>query len=71
MDVSQFHFAQTAWLWGLLAIPAVLALAGMLDTARCMQPRWNFYHGGVVLCLYMDLMALSLIFFFLLGPYLL
>jgi hypothetical protein len=55
----------------LLVIPAFLALLGTLDTARCMQPRWNFYHGGVVLCIYMDMMAMLLILFFLLSPYLL
>jgi hypothetical protein len=55
----------------LLAIPAVLAFLGTLDTIRCMQPRWNFYHGGVVLCIYMDLMAICLILFFLFSPYLL
>lgn len=55
----------------LLIIPAVLALLGMFDTVRCMQPRWNFYHGGVILLIYMDLMAVCLILFFLLFPYLL
>jgi hypothetical protein len=54
----------------LLAIPALIAIAGMFDTVRCMQPRWNLYHGGVVLCLYMDLMAICLILFFLFFPYL-
>ncbi len=34
-----------------------------------MQRRWNFYHGGVILCIYMDLMALGMILFFLLYPY--
>jgi hypothetical protein len=55
----------------LLVIPAVLALIGTVDTARCMQRRWNFYHGGVVLCIYMDMMAMVLILFFLFSPYLL
>lgn len=55
----------------LLAIPAVLALLGAFDTIRCMQLRWSFYHAGVILCLYMDLMAISLILFFLFSPYLL
>jgi hypothetical protein len=55
----------------LLVIPAVIALWGTVDTIRCMQPRWNFYHGGVVLCIYMDLLAIMLILFFLLSPYLL
>lgn len=55
----------------LLALPALLCLVGTADTVRCMQKRWSFYHGGVLLCLYMDLMAISLIFFFLLYPYML
>jgi hypothetical protein len=53
----------------LLAIPAVIAIAGAVDTIRCMQPRWSFYHGGVLLCLYMDLMAIIMILFFLFYPY--
>jgi hypothetical protein len=35
-----------------------------------MRKRWSFYHGGVLLCLYMDLLAITLILFFLLYPYL-
>ena len=57
-----------ATLW--LILPALTAVAGTVDTLRCMQPRWNFYHGGVVLCIYMDLMVLAAVFFFLLYPYL-
>jgi hypothetical protein len=53
----------------LLAIPALTAILGTADTIRCMQPRWSFYHGGVLLCIYMDLMAIILILFFLLYPY--
>ena len=48
-----------------------VAILGTADTVRCMQRRWNFYHGGVVLCIYMDLMALCLILFLLLYPYML
>ena len=55
----------------LLAIPALLTLLGTFDTIRCMQPRWSFYHGGVVLCIYMDMMAMLLILFFLFSPYVL
>jgi hypothetical protein len=54
----------------LLLIPTGLALLGMFDTVRCVQPRWSFYHGGVILLLLMDLMAIFLILFFLLFPYL-
>ncbi len=55
----------------LLAIPAVVSVAGLVETVRCIQRRWNFYHGGVVLCIYMDLMAISMILFFLFSPYVL
>jgi hypothetical protein len=53
----------------LLTVPALTALIGTVDTIRCMQKRWSFYHGGVVLCIYMDLMAVGMILFFLLYPY--
>jgi hypothetical protein len=53
----------------LLILPALAAIAGTADTVRCMQLRWSFYHGGVLLCIYMDLMALCMILFFLLYPY--
>ena len=54
-------------LW--LVIPSILAVVGTADTIRCMQRKWSFYHGGVLLCIYMDLMAVSLILFFFLYPY--
>ena len=53
----------------LLTLPALAATAGTIDTIRCMQGRWNFYHAGVILFVYMDLMALCMILFFLLYPY--
>lgn len=52
----------------LLVLPLLLALAGTADTLRCMRPRWNWYHGGVLLCAYMDLMVVCLILFFLIYP---
>jgi hypothetical protein len=54
----------------LLALPLLLCIVGTADTVRCMRKRWSFYHGGVLLCLYMDLLAITLILFFLLYPYL-
>jgi hypothetical protein len=54
----------------LLLLPALGCLVGMADTVRCMRKRWSFYHGGVLLCLYMDLMALTLVLFYLFYPYL-
>ena len=46
-------------------------LLGTFDTLRCMRTRWNFYHGGVILCAYMDLMILILTLFLMLYPALL
>jgi len=54
-------------LW--LIIPLLVVCAATWDTARCLQKRWNFYHGGVVLLIYVDLMILLMISFLLLAPY--
>jgi len=53
----------------LLVIPALVAIAGTLDTARCMHGRWSLYEGGVYFLLLMDLMAMCLILCFLITPY--
>lgn len=53
----------------LLVLPTLLAFAGTAETVRCIRKRWSFYHAGVILCIYMDLMALAMILFFLLYPY--
>jgi hypothetical protein len=50
-------------------IPTALALAGTAETFRCIRKRWSLYHAGVLLCLYMDLMAIFTILFFLIYPY--
>ena len=52
-----------------LALLAMVAFAGTLDTMRCLRLRWSFYHGGVILLLYMDIMALAMILFLLIYPY--
>jgi hypothetical protein len=49
--------------------PAIVAFLGTADTMRCLRLRWSFYHGGVILLLYMDIMAISMILFLLLYPY--
>jgi hypothetical protein len=54
-------------LW--LILPTFLAALGTVDAMRCMRRRWDFYHGGVLLCIYMDLMVVTLILFFLIYPY--
>jgi hypothetical protein len=53
----------------LLIPPALLSFIGTAETVRCIQRRWSLYHGGVILCIYMDLMAVSLVLFFLFYPY--
>jgi hypothetical protein len=66
-SMSHFpHLRATPW----LVLPAAGCALGTADTVRCMRRRWSFYHGGVLLCLYMDLLAMTLILFFLLYPYL-
>jgi hypothetical protein len=60
------HLRATPW----LVLPALGCMVGTADTIRCMKKRWSFYHGGVLLCVYMDLMAITLVLFFLLYPYL-
>jgi hypothetical protein len=51
-----------------LLVPLFLILVGLADTTRCMRKRWNFYHGGVLMCLYMDLLAFILVLFLFLFP---
>ena len=67
-----------AFVWGgfpnvhgslLLIFPAFAAIWGTWETGRCLQPRWSFYHGGVLLLLYADVLALALIWFLFLYPY--
>ncbi len=52
-----------------LLIPALVAGLGTWDTMRCLQHRWSFYHGAVVVLIYMDIMAMCMILFLLLYPY--
>lgn len=52
-----------------LIVPLLTACAATWDTARCLQKRWSFYHGGVILLLYVDLMILLMISFLLVTPY--
>jgi hypothetical protein len=52
-----------------MTVPVVLAGWGTGETARCLQRRWSFYHGGVLLLLYADVLVLALVVFLLLYPY--
>jgi hypothetical protein len=64
--LSGFPRVNPAWP---IVFPALVALWGTYETSRCLRLRWSFYHGGVLLLLYMDIMALAMIFFLLLYPY--
>lgn len=52
-----------------LILTAGLAGYGTWETLRCLRRRWSFYHGGVMLLLYTDVLVLALILFLLLYPY--
>jgi hypothetical protein len=54
-------------LW--ITLPAVAAAFGTWDTTRCLRRQWSFYHGGVMLLLYADVLVVALILFLLLYPY--
>lgn len=45
--------------WQLLLFPA--ACWGMMETARCLDRKWSWYHAGVLILLYADLLILALI----------
>jgi len=64
--LSGFPHVHTAWP---ISFAALAALWGTYETLRCLRLRWSFYHGGVLLLLYMDVIALTMIFFLLLYPY--
>jgi hypothetical protein len=45
--------------WQIFAL--LVAAWGMAETARCLQRQWSFYHAGVLILLYADLMILATI----------
>ena len=52
--------------WQIVAL--LVAACGMAETARCLRRRWSFYHAGVMLLLYADLMILAAIVVLLAVP---
>jgi hypothetical protein len=52
--------------WQIAAL--LIAAWGMAETARCLQRRWSFYHAGIMLLLYADLMILAAIVMLLAIP---
>ncbi len=45
--------------WQIVAVP--LACWGMVETARCLKRKWSFYHAGVLILLYSELMILAMV----------
>jgi hypothetical protein len=39
----------------------LVAVWGMVETARCLQRKWSLYHAGVLILLYTDLIILAAI----------
>jgi CO dehydrogenase/acetyl-CoA synthase gamma subunit (corrinoid Fe-S protein) len=52
--------------WQILVL--LVAAWGMAETARCLERRWSFYHAGVLILLYADLMILAVIVVLLAVP---
>jgi hypothetical protein len=52
--------------WQILAL--LVAVWGMAETARCLQRKWSFYHAGVLILLYSELMILAAIVLMLFAP---
>jgi hypothetical protein len=51
--IENLHESQ----WQIALIPIVCW--GMVDTFRCLGKRWSFYHAGVLILLYSELMILA------------
>jgi hypothetical protein len=64
--LSGFPHVHTAWP---IAFALLAALWGTCETLRCLRHRWSLYHGGVLILLYTDVMALTMILFLLFYPY--
>jgi hypothetical protein len=45
--------------WQIIAVP--FACWGMVETVRCLHKRWDFYHAGVMILLYTELMILAMV----------
>jgi hypothetical protein len=52
-----------------LLAPTIVAFFGTWDTLRCLRARWSFYHGAVMILLYVDIMVISMILFLFLYPW--
>ena len=51
-----------------MIFPILAAAAGMADAFRCIRMQWSWYHGAVMVSLYMDAMVLTMILFLAIYP---
>ena len=51
-----------------MIFPILFAAIGTAETFRCIRVHWSWYHGAVMLSLYMDVMILTMILFLALYP---
>ncbi len=58
------HLHASAW----QVLPVAAAACGMVETARCLGRHWSFYHAGVLILLYSELMILAMAVFFWVYP---
>lgn len=63
--LANFPFGQAN---AAMILPILGATVGMVEAFRCIQLRWSLYHGTVILSLYMDTLALTMILFLALYP---
>jgi hypothetical protein len=61
-DVDHLH--DSSWEF----LPVIAAAWGMGETARCLGGHWSFYHAGVLILLYSELMVLALAVFLWVYP---
>ncbi len=64
--LAKFPFDQAS---PAMILPILGAAAGMVETFRCIRVRWSWYHGAVLLSLYMDVLILTMILFLALYPF--
>lgn len=61
-DINALHSSR----WQL--VPAVFALGAVVETNRCMGPRWTLYNAGILILLYTDIMILGMAVFLFFYP---
>lgn len=49
-------------------LPASVALAGIIETVRCIHRQWNLYQAGILILLYSEVMILGMAVFLFFYP---